>query len=161
MVVPVTDRRRIALVVVVVFWAGVGRAQDFAALFPDMECPEQRVCPPPPPLSMCGHAAGWNILLIPSSENPLDLITLRITCGERVIDQAITGCGIVTGTTTDGDGTVSPQAVVAYGGSDCQPVPEPGFAVSVMLGALGLAWRGGRVAHRHSRIGRDDTNPCL
>ena len=95
-------------------------------------CPPQRPCPLPPPKDVCGFEKGYWIDVTPTSLN-----TLRVWpkgCGEYVENRLIEPCLFVDIWHMDAEGVPS---TIVDGSShpDCQPVPEPSFAVSLAIGA--------------------------
>lgn len=142
--------RKVAVIVVIAMLAcGPSYAQDLAAMLAGLECPEQRECPPRPPFAVCDHLPGWDISLHRGNGEPTDVITLRETCGERVIDGVIVGCPLIVATTKNSLGIVSEERTMAYGGDQCVTVPEPAFPVSIALGyAAILALRRRRFLNR-------------
>jgi len=124
------------ILIVLTMWAIAIRAEDFFGL--EMNCPEAKVCPKVP---VCSAISEWDIDLRAAEENPLDVITLRLSFGEQIVDRTIGCCVVLTGITTDSDGFVSEPVHIIHGGGECQPVPEPGLGVGLMAGVLWLAWR--------------------
>lgn len=106
-------------------------------------CPEAEPCPPLPPMSVCGEDAFVVTLQQwPTTAshmlNPDTVVKLTAgPCGQVLIDNVIHGCLMVSAYNQDGT-MMSAVAERNYGGADCQPLPEPSFAVSLALGTAGL-----------------------
>lgn len=111
---------------------------DLASLFDGFQCPEATPCPPVV-LDVCGTRA-WEIEL-KQPPGALDAtVTITVSCGEHLEGEVIKGCLKVSAVNTDVEGLVSPDSSqLSFGGAGCQPVPEPGFGLALLVGILWLA----------------------
>ncbi len=94
-------------------------------------------CPEPEPRGLpdvCG-SPGYRVLVDPQHLAPM---LLEIRCGEVVRDQLVAPCALVTSKHVM-DTAESPVSSLSDD-PDCLPLPEPGFALLLAAGILGLLW---------------------
>jgi len=113
-------------------------------------------CPRPPPPSVCKMANGAIIRVMqsaPGGDAAGSVMNLHIECGERLADEVITPCAMVTAYNTR-DGLVSEIVSRSYPIDGCVPVPEPPLVQSMtvaLIAAVAITrWRHGSVGRRRS-----------
>jgi len=136
---PLLSKTEIVLVVIAlvagIFAANASRSQSFEDLFTELaECPVAAPCPPLPLKDVCGLAKGYWIDVEPTNLNKIRVWPKG--CGEYVEDQQIHPCMFVEIVHFSSEDLKS-SIVDGSSNVDCQPVPEPGFGITL---AIGGAW---------------------
>ena len=121
-------------------------------------CPPQEPCPPPPLETVCGEA-GYiiNLKQWPVVEDHLKdpdaVLSMHLSCeGEMLVGERLVGCLKVTTHNVSNAQLISEKREALPTVGECLPVPEPSFALSLVLGlfALSCAARSRRASHPSS-----------